>query len=75
MDTMKNVTSNAVNVDVLTKDDLEAMNRQKIERLRVYEQHFKQVFPDVKKIKINDEYMQKRYEDLCFSITSFTKKY
>jgi hypothetical protein len=42
---------------MLTKEDLEMMNRQKIERLRVYESHFTKVFPDMKQIKINDEYM------------------
>ena len=40
MDTIKNVKAKAVKVEVLTKEDLEAMNRSKIQRLRVYEQHF-----------------------------------
>lgn len=75
MDSIKSVAKNAVKVEMLTKEDLEVMNRQKIERLRVYESHFCQVFPDMKKIKINDEYMQKRYEDLSFSIHSLTCKY
>lgn len=75
METIKSVAKNAVNVEMLTKEDLEVMNRQKIERLRVYESHFTKVFPDMKKIKINDEYMQKRYEDLSFSIHSLTCKY
>jgi hypothetical protein len=58
---------------MLTKEDLEVMNRQKIDRMRVYESHFAQAFPDIKKIKINDEYMQKRYEELCFSITALAE--
>jgi hypothetical protein len=75
MESMKNLKSQAVNVEMLTKEDLEVMNRQKIDRMRVYESHFAQAFPDIKQIKINDEYMQKRYEELCFSITSMTSKY
>jgi hypothetical protein len=75
METIKSVKKAAINVDVLTKEDLEIMNRHKIERLRIYESHFAEVFPDIKKITINDKYLQKRYEDICFSIHSLSSKY
>jgi len=37
MEKIKSVVKEAVNVEMLTKEDLEVMNRQKIERLRIYE--------------------------------------
>jgi hypothetical protein len=51
------------------------MNVKKIEKLKYYEQHFTQIFPNVEKISINDAFLQKRYEDICFSIHSKTEKY
>jgi hypothetical protein len=44
---MKQVRSSALHVDVLTQQDLEGMNVKKIEKLKQYESHFSQVFPDV----------------------------
>ncbi len=60
---------------MLTPQDLELLNKPKIEQLKLYESHFKEVFPDIEKVDINDAYLQKRYEEICFSIHSKTEKY
>ncbi len=65
----------SVQVDILTPQDLESLNKTKISQLKLYEHHFAEVFPDLKKITINDQYLQKRYEEICFSIHSKTEKY
>ena len=46
-----------MSVDMLSKQDLEGMNVKKIEKLKFYEKHFSQIFPDVKKISINDSFL------------------
>lgn len=60
---------------MLTAHDLESLNKPKLDNLKLYESHFAEVFPDIKKIDINDAYLQKRYEEICFSIHSKTEKY
>ncbi len=44
----------SVQVDILTPQDLESLNKTKISQLKLYEHHFAEVFPDLKKITIND---------------------
>ena len=75
IDDMKKVRTSAMSVDMLSKQDLEGMNAKKIEKLKFYEQHFTKIFPDVQKISINDTFLQKRYEEICFGIHSRTEKY
>lgn len=47
MDRILDVKKNALIVDVLTTEDLEAMNKKRIEQLKGYEKHFATCFPDI----------------------------
>ena len=72
---MQNIKSSTINVCNLTKDDFEMMNRKKVDKLKVYETHFSNIFPDVSLVSINDEYLKKRYEEITFTVHSFTNKF
>lgn len=75
MDLIKTVRRSAVKIGELTQEDINGMNRKKVKMLQSYEQHFSKFFTDIQKYKINDSYLNQKYNEICFKISSQTSKY
>lgn len=70
MDMILGVRRSAVKIGELTPEDIDVMNRKKVQMLQSYEQHFSKFFNDLQSVKINDEYLNKRYTEICLQIQS-----
>lgn len=59
----------------MSSEDFAVPNRKKIEILQSYETHFSEFFSDIQKVKINDTYLNAKYNEICFKIFSKTHKF